>query len=129
MGPVANSLINSWNSKLKTPSDASTTLGLIAASFDQWNHGSRAADEAANGHWRGGNENHAQEMLGIYHGTAADILQLITYLPSYIFLTLERTLVDHMVLGVSFIFGRTCFTTALGFRNFTLGPNPTGLIF
>ena len=66
MQPIATSLINDWNRKLVASSCTQKTLGLIAVSFDQRNHGSREIDPRANGTWRDGNQTHAQDMLGIY---------------------------------------------------------------
>lgn len=58
MAPVAASMINEWN---KTREDSSNR-GLIAVSFDQRNHGSRAADKLSNEAWNAGNPRHAQDV-------------------------------------------------------------------
>ena len=99
MEPIAASIVNGWNRKFSKFVDSSKSLGLIAVTFDQRNHGSREIDKTANEAWRAGNENHAQDMLGIYQGTALDTSQLITYISSYVFPKSERTIVHHMVLG------------------------------
>ena len=101
MEPIAAAIINDWNRHLTTLKEDQRSLGLIAISFDQRNHGSREVDKMANEAWRAGNEKHAQDMLGIYHGTSLDTSQLITYMPSYVFPRSERTIINHMVLGVS----------------------------
>ena len=101
MEPIAASIISGWYSHPTTPKEDQQSLGLIAISFDQRNHGSREIDKMANEAWRAGNEKHAPDMLGIYHGTSLDTSQLITYMPSYIFPRSERTIINHMVLGVS----------------------------
>ena len=66
MQPIATSMINDWNRRLIALDYTHKTLGLIAVSFDQRNHGSRQIDPRANGAWRDGNKTHAQDMLGIY---------------------------------------------------------------
>ena len=101
MAPIAASMINEWNTRLGTLQDTRKCLGLIAISFDQRNHGSREVNRFANEAWRAGNEKHAQDMLAIYHGTSVDTSQLITYTPSYVFPKSNRTIINHMVLGVS----------------------------
>ena len=66
MQPIAASLINDWNRRPETLDLTKRTLGLVAVSFDQRNHGSRLVDKTANEAWRGGNDTHALDMLGIY---------------------------------------------------------------
>lgn len=66
MAPLANATIAYWNKKLKQKAIKSSTPGLIAASFDQRNHGSRLVDPLANEAWKGGNPRHAQDMFSIY---------------------------------------------------------------
>ena len=66
MEPVAATTINCWNDQLGAKTSAGRRLGLIAASFDQRNHGTREVNSLANQAWRSGNEMHAQDMLGIY---------------------------------------------------------------
>ena len=69
MEPVAASAINDWNCQLQNTSNARRRVGLIAASFDQRNHGTREVDKMANEAWRSGNESHAQDMMGIYRSS------------------------------------------------------------
>ncbi|RMZ84336.1 hypothetical protein DV738_g549, partial [Chaetothyriales sp. CBS 135597] len=76
--------------------------------FDQRNHGSREVSAIANEAWRGGNENHAQDMFGCFQGTAADTSQLIDYLPGYVFPRGDgdhsdprRITGPHIALGIS----------------------------
>ncbi len=73
MEPVAASAITDWNHQPK----AAESAGLIAASFDQRNHGSREVNKLANETWRSGNESHAQDMLGIYRSSGAPVFLLI----------------------------------------------------
>ncbi|MCJ1371238.1 hypothetical protein MMC20_002453 [Loxospora ochrophaea] len=101
MEPIAASTIGSWNQRLRQMQNPGHSIGLIAVSFDQRNHGSREIDALANEAWRSGNKRHAQDMFSIYHGTSLDTSQLITYLPSYIFPTSSHTLTTNLVLGIS----------------------------
>ncbi|RKF53169.1 putative alpha beta hydrolase fold-containing protein [Erysiphe neolycopersici] len=97
MAQVANSCISSWNSQL-----LSGEIGLIAATFDQRNHGSREVDPLANLSWRKGNEKHSIDMFSILHGTAIDTSLLIEHIGSYIFQGSNFPKIDdHIVLGVS----------------------------
>ncbi|EFX01531.1 hypothetical protein CMQ_6473 [Grosmannia clavigera kw1407] len=82
--------------------------GLIAAAFDQRNHGSRAASDPANDAWREGNPRHAQDMFGLVRGTVVDTSLLIDLLGAYaedLFAGLTAPdsvcIAAHMVLGVS----------------------------
>jgi len=77
MEPVAASAITDWNRQLKAVESAKHRSGLIAASFDQRNHGSREVNKLANETWRSGNESHAQNMLGIYRSSGAPVFLLI----------------------------------------------------
>ena len=69
MKPVAASVIQHWNEQLQLLKDRKSAVGLIAASFDQRNHGSREVDKLANQAWNGGNKRHAQDMFSIYRWT------------------------------------------------------------
>ena len=95
---MASQLITSWNAR--NPQKT----GLIAAAFDQRNHGSRLVDPLHNEAWRQGNPRHAQDMFGVYHGTAADCSLLIELLEGYVFPTPSsppRNISKHFVLGIS----------------------------
>jgi len=74
MEPVAASAITDWNHQLKATESAGHRL--IAASFDQRNHGSREVNKLANEAWRSGNESHAQDMLGIYRSSGGPVFVL-----------------------------------------------------
>ncbi|RMD40984.1 hypothetical protein DV735_g4151, partial [Chaetothyriales sp. CBS 134920] len=92
--------------RLQTQECMAPFAAHIIASFDQRNHGSREVSAIANEAWRGGNENHAQDMFGCFQGTAADTSQLIDYLPGYIFPaggphSDQRITGPHIALGVS----------------------------
>jgi pimeloyl-ACP methyl ester carboxylesterase len=96
MAPVAAQIISAWNARQPK------NVGLIAAAFDQRNHGSRLVDPVHNEAWRQGNPRHAQDMFGCYHGTAADCSQLIDHLPSYVFHTpASPRITTHFALGIS----------------------------
>lgn len=105
MAPIAASIVSGWNSTRPQ------THGLIAAAFDQRNHGSRLVDKLHNEAWRQGNETHAQDMFGCYHGTAVDCSQLIDHLGSYLFHAPGSsdkpseaptpTITSHFALGIS----------------------------
>ncbi|KAL1305566.1 hypothetical protein AAFC00_007172 [Neodothiora populina] len=103
MAPVAANVILEWNKKRdeEEAGGKKQRKGLIAVSFDQRNHGTREVNERANQSWKGGNPAHAPDMFSIFHGTARDTSILIDYLSSYIFPTGERTLTQHLALGVS----------------------------
>ncbi|RMZ91930.1 hypothetical protein DV736_g824, partial [Chaetothyriales sp. CBS 134916] len=117
MAPFAAHIIASWNTHIQSQSpsaspanskrhDDNNKRGLIAASFDQRNHGSREVSPLANEAWRGGNETHAQDMFSCFQGTSADTSQLIDYLPGYVFPDSvgerpRRHVGPHIVLGVS----------------------------
>ncbi|KAL9041285.1 MAG: hypothetical protein Q9180_001383 [Flavoplaca navasiana] len=96
MGPLAAACLDNWNHR-----DQSQETGLIAVTFDQRNHGTREVDPLSNEAWRSGNQQHAQDMFSIYHGTSTDTSILITYLSSYIFPSSNREIISHLVLGVS----------------------------
>ncbi|EPE28589.1 alpha/beta-Hydrolase [Glarea lozoyensis ATCC 20868] len=98
MESTAASCIGEWNMQPSTDNK----VGLIGVSFDQRNHGTRMANEAANGAWREGNKTHAQDMFSILHGTALDTSLLIDHLGSYIFNTPSSPqILNHIILGVS----------------------------
>lgn len=98
MEPIAHAAVSSFHQQ--QPQQNST--GLIAVSFDQRNHGSRLLSKPANEAWDRGNDTHAQDMFGIFQGTAADAVQLADYLPGYLFPSApEKRLARHIVLGVS----------------------------
>ncbi|KAH6674181.1 Alpha/Beta hydrolase protein [Halenospora varia] len=98
MGRVAADCITKWNQKNPNTSK----VGLIAVSFDQRNHGTREVNAIANEAWRGGNNNHAQDMFSIFHGTSLDTSLLIDHLESYIFHGPDEPSIDqHLVMGIS----------------------------
>ncbi|KAL1590107.1 hypothetical protein WHR41_01225 [Cladosporium halotolerans] len=92
MSFIAAAMIEAW-----TTNKQSSTKNLICVSFDQRNHGSRMIDNRANDSWNGGNPTHGQDMYALFSGTAQDVSQLITLLPSY--LSFRPT--DHICSGVS----------------------------
>lgn len=101
MEHLAASSIQGWNYLLQQSKTGDTSIGLIAVSFDQRNHGSRQVKKLANEDWRSGNGTHAQDMFSVFHGTAVDVSLLITHLSSYIFPTSNHTITTNLVCGVS----------------------------
>ncbi|KAH7160468.1 Alpha/Beta hydrolase protein [Dactylonectria estremocensis] len=61
-----------------------TKKGLVVATLDNRNHGSRAIDKIAIQDWEGGNPRHAQDMLSMMDGIVADVQTIITFLESYV---------------------------------------------
>jgi len=96
MAPFAAHIIQSYNSR-----PSSKSKGLIAASFDQRNHGSREVSKISNEAWRQGNEKHAQDMFSSYQGTSVDTSQLMDYIAAYVFPSNERKIVQNLVMGIS----------------------------
>ncbi|KAK6352466.1 hypothetical protein TWF730_009291 [Orbilia blumenaviensis] len=82
-------------------SSAQSEKGLIVASFDQRNHGTRLVSTKANQSWKSGNELHAIDMFGIYQGTSHDVSLLIDHVPSYVFPDGEKVLDEWLCAGVS----------------------------
>ncbi|KAI0994106.1 hypothetical protein K3495_g14077 [Podosphaera aphanis] len=116
MTDVASNCINDWNSR-----SYSNGVGLIAVSFDQRNHGSREVSSLANLTWKKGNERHAQDMFGIYNGTAVDTSLLIDNLSSYIFNKSDDPEIKrHLVLGVS-LGGHAAWQVMLSDKRITIG--------
>ncbi len=102
MAPIAAEAIHAWNARVQQDRAGPRPPGLIAASFDQRNHGSRTVDELHNQAWRDGNPRHAQDMFGCLHGSAADTSLLISHLASYVFPHARAPrLARHVVLGIS----------------------------
>lgn len=67
MEPIAARLIRHWMTRSRDdPLSPTAPVGLIAASFDQRNHGTREISPLANEAWRSGNPTHAQDMFSIY---------------------------------------------------------------
>lgn len=99
MAPLAKRMVGGYN-KQRRPG---VKRGLIAAAFDQRNHGSREIHRLANHAWNNGNATHAQDMFGIVSGTVVDTRLLIDALPGYIFLDrpLPPTFDQHIACGVS----------------------------
>ncbi|KAL8916659.1 MAG: hypothetical protein Q9172_006199 [Xanthocarpia lactea] len=96
MAPLAAACLGDWNRR-----EEKKSIGLVAVTFDQRNHGTREVDTLANEAWRSGNQRHAQDMFSIYHGTATDTSLLMTYLSSYLFPSSDREIGLNLVLGVS----------------------------
>lgn len=104
MSTIASLAIDAWNRQ-----PGATSRGLIAAAWDQRNHGTRLASDIANHAWRQGNKNHAQDMFGIISGMVVDNGLLIDALEGYVFGNGEhntgngspRSVDQHLALGVS----------------------------
>ncbi|KAG8169497.1 hypothetical protein KVR01_000242 [Diaporthe batatas] len=100
MAPMAHRAVGEYNAT-KQPS---STRGLIAAAFDQRNHGTREVHPLANQSWKKDNPYHAQDMVGIISGTVVDTSLLIDALPAYLFLEScpsPPVFDQHVCLGVS----------------------------
>ncbi|KAK6354699.1 hypothetical protein TWF696_003838 [Orbilia brochopaga] len=94
--PAALRCIQAHNS---SPSRAEK--GLVVASFDQRNHGTRLVSDKANTAWRDGNPLHAIDLFGTYQGTSLDVSLLIDHIPSYVFPAGEKKLNEWLCAGVS----------------------------
>lgn len=101
MEPLAASNIHEWNRCLQRRKKDDGSIGLIAVSFDQRNHGSREINKLANETWKSGDERHAQDMFSIFHGRTIDVSLLITHVASYTFPMSEHIITENMVCGVS----------------------------
>ncbi|KAK2616118.1 hypothetical protein N8I77_002827 [Diaporthe amygdali] len=101
MAPMAQRAVGEYNATRA----ATSKRGLIAAAFDQRNHGTREVHPLANQSWNKGNPFHAQDMFGIVSGTVVDTRLLIDALPGYLFLEPSQSpppaLDQHICLGVS----------------------------
>ncbi|CAD6585119.1 MAG: hypothetical protein CYPHOPRED_002971 [Cyphobasidiales sp. Tagirdzhanova-0007] len=58
---------------------------LLIVTFDQRNHGTRKISNKGQQSWAEGNLKHAQDMLAMQIGTAADVSFLADFLPSFLF--------------------------------------------
>lgn len=116
MSPFAAQFIHAWNA---LPDDRKRGRGLIAVAFDQRNHGTRLISPIANEAWRSGNERHAQDMFGGFHGTAVDTSQLLDHIASYIFPKREDPrIVENIVMGIS-LGGHACWHVLMQDSRFT----------
>ncbi|KAK7709293.1 hypothetical protein SLS64_006205 [Diaporthe eres] len=100
MAPMAQRAVSEYNATRQ----AASTRGLIAAAFDQRNHGTREVYPLSNQSWNKGNPFHAQDMVGIISGTVVDTSLLIDTLPGYLFLEScpsPPAFDQHVCLGVS----------------------------
>ncbi|KAI4674936.1 uncharacterized protein J4E88_007839 [Alternaria novae-zelandiae] len=121
MAPIARRVISTWNKRIQDGRAGKNPKGLIAAAFDQRNHGSRKVDDLHNQAWREGNETHAQDMFGCFHGTATDTSQLINHLESYIFTAKDSPKIEqHFALGIS-LGGHATWHCLLGDPRITAG--------
>jgi len=121
MAPIARHVISTWNKPIQDGRAGKNPKGLIAAAFDQRNHGSRKVDDLHNQAWREGNETHAQDMFGCFHGTATDTSQLINHLESYIFTAKDSPKIEqHFALGIS-LGGHATWHCLLGDPRITAG--------
>ncbi|KAJ9156571.1 Alpha/beta-hydrolase [Pleurostoma richardsiae] len=106
MAAIAARCVSAYNDSLGGGSGASPggKRGLIAAAFDQRNHGSRQVHPRANESWRDGNATHAQDMFGTVAGAVADTRVLMDALGGYLFHeedAVRREIDQHLVLGIS----------------------------
>ena len=78
---------------------ASLTPNCLVFAIEQRNHGSREIESKANLSWRDGNANHAMDMWAIQYGTASDVSYLITVLPMFLNMTIQKWGVCGVSLG------------------------------
>lgn len=105
MADIAARCVAAWNGN----GNGNRDRGLIAAAFDQRNHGGRLVRGPANAAWRAGNPTHAQDMFGVVAGTVADQVGLVDAVGGYLFRDRGRgrgeggkVVIDqHLALGVS----------------------------
>ncbi|CAK7216220.1 hypothetical protein SEUCBS140593_002802 [Sporothrix eucalyptigena] len=62
----------------------STKKGVVFATFDNRNHGTRAIDTISIVDWRSGNTTHGQDMLSTMDGIVADLQTTMKFLESYV---------------------------------------------
>ncbi|KAG1847600.1 Alpha/Beta hydrolase protein [Suillus subluteus] len=78
---------------------------LIVVAFDHRNHGTRLMDQKRNFAWSEdpaeNNDQHAVDMYTIQTGTAEDVSFLIDHLPSFLYRSGERTIVEWGMGGTS----------------------------
>jgi len=74
---------------------------LIIVTFDQRNHGTRKISHKGQQSWSEGNLEHAQSMLAMQTGTAADVSFLADFLPSHLFPQDEARISQWAVTGIS----------------------------
>ncbi|KAG2151239.1 Alpha/Beta hydrolase protein [Suillus bovinus] len=78
---------------------------LIVVAFDHRNHGARLVDHQRNLVWSKdpaeNNDQHAMDMYTIQTGTAQDVSFLIDHLPSFLYPSGERTIVEWGISGGS----------------------------
>lgn len=106
MRPFACKTLSAWHNLSK---ESHPERGMIAAVWDQRNHGDRKVSELANETWRTGNKTHAQDMYGVVAGCVSDTQGLMDAIGGYLFLnetesvsgTRTRTIDQHLVVGVS----------------------------
>ncbi|KAF7626985.1 hypothetical protein AFLA_012927 [Aspergillus flavus NRRL3357] len=91
--PVAHQLLYGMRKR------GDSNRGLVVATFDNRNHGDRTIDSVAIQDWKGGNIQHAQDMLSTIDGTTDDIKLVMKYLASYVDGIFHPT--QFIVTGVS----------------------------
>ncbi|KAG0700574.1 hypothetical protein DFH29DRAFT_1054643 [Suillus ampliporus] len=81
------------------------TKDLIIIAFDHRNHGTRLVNQHHNSRWRENpvknNDQHAADMYANQTGSAQDVSFLIDHLPSFLYPSGERTIVEWGMGGVS----------------------------
>ncbi|KAK4163588.1 hypothetical protein QBC43DRAFT_370580 [Cladorrhinum sp. PSN259] len=96
MGEFASLILSTYYSQ---PHER--TRGLLCLAYDQRNHGTRTVNPHTTGSWREGNPNHAVDMWGMVNGMVADQSLLIDLVEAYLFPEGNKTIDQHLVLGVS----------------------------
>ena len=93
MEPIASSTIHEWNERQRA---TKRTIGLIAVSFDQRNHGTREVDTLANEAWRSGNSRHAQDMFASYRPSPTPTPSPVRCSPAKIYIPSRRNRNRHI---------------------------------
>lgn len=102
MSNIAARCVSAWNHQNGSSGGGGGGRGLIAAAFDQRNHGGRMVHAPGNAAWRDGNPTHAQDMFSIVAGTVADQVGLMDAVGGYVFNDEGgRDIDQHLALGVS----------------------------
>ncbi|KAK4223876.1 hypothetical protein QBC38DRAFT_486735 [Podospora fimiseda] len=99
MREFASLILSTYYSSSSSSSNSSR--GLICLAYDQRNHGTRTVNPHTTGSWRDGNPNHAVDMWGMVNGMVADQSLLIDLVEGYLFPEGNRSIGQHLVLGVS----------------------------
>ncbi|KAG0700566.1 Alpha/Beta hydrolase protein [Suillus ampliporus] len=100
-----NSIKTIFNVNYGSANPSPRKKDLIVVAFDHRNHGSRLADQQRNFQWskdpKENNDQHAVDLYTIQTGSAHDVSFLIDHLPSFLYPSCERTIVEWGMGGIS----------------------------